>query len=355
MDRVKFDPKELEPVGYFKTMNPHAPPMPVYGYPITRKENFELLLKGETPLWMPSSNEIYLFMPSCVPDNWARGMVSAFQPVSQNDFGGKDMFGVEWEYVPTVRGSMVRPGNAFVKDLDHWEDYVKLPDIDSWDWEGCAKASEAARSDGRMLKVSMMTGLFERLISFVDMTDAMISLVDEDSKAAVHRLFSALCDTYDKIFEKFETYFHPDFVWFHDDWGSQRAPFFSAATVREMILPYLKRCVESAHRHGMYFELHCCGQVEALVPCMVEAGVDLWNGQDMNDKVKMAKLYGDKIIVDSHPDAVAPDATEEEAAANIQKYLDSFKGLRTYVNRVAASHPKDPELIYVLSRKMYNE
>ena len=32
-----------------------------------------------------------------------------------------------------------------------------------------------------------------------------------------------------------------DGVMFHDDWGSQRAPSFSPATCREMIVPYLKR------------------------------------------------------------------------------------------------------------------
>ena len=354
MDRVKFDPKELEPIGYFRGANPKAPPTPVFNSPISRKENFLAMVRGETPLWLPSSNEFYLFMPTCVPDNWARGMVSAFSPVSFDQFGGKDMFGVEWEYVPTVRGSMVRPGNPFVADLEHWEDYVKMPDIDSWDWEGCAKESEALRNDGRLVKVSMMTGLFERLISFVEMTNAMVALVDEDSQVAVHRLFDKLCEVYDKIFEKFEKYFHADIVWFHDDWGSQRAPFFSANTVREMILPYLKRCVESAHKHGMVFELHCCGQVEALVPCMIEAGVDCWNGQTMNDKKKMAQMYGDKIIVDSSPDSLGLDATPEQVEANVRKYLEDFKGLRTYVARRFENPAIEAEYIYKLSREMMN-
>ncbi|MBE6967544.1 MAG: methyltransferase [Ruminococcaceae bacterium] len=353
MERIKFDPKELEPVGYTSGSS-YSPPMPVFGYPITRKENFELMLKGETPLWLPQSSEIYLFMPECVPDNWARGLVSATRPVDrEKDFGGIDMFGVEWEYVPAVNGSMVRPGKPFVADLDHWEDYVQIPDFDAWDWEGCYEASKEKLTEGRMIKVSVLSGLFERLISFIDMTDAMVSLVDEDAQPAVHRLFDKLCEVYDKLFEKFETYFHPDFVWFHDDWGSQRAPFFSANTVREMIAPYLKRIVDSAHKHGMYFELHSCGQVESLVPVMIECGVDLWNGQDMNDKVKMAQMYGDKIIVDSHPEYLSADATEEEAAANIQKYLDKFAGLRTYANRMGG-HPKDNELIYALSRQMLN-
>ena len=115
----------------------------------------------------------------------------------------------------------------------------------------------------------------------------------------------------------------------------------------------LKRFIDHIHSKGLFFELHSCGQVESLVPVMIECGVDLWNGQDMNDKVKMAQMYGDKIIVDSHPEYLSADATEEEAAANIQKYLDKFAGLRTYANRMGG-HPKDNELIYALSRQMLN-
>lgn len=313
-----------------------------------------MMVRGEKPLWMPHSNEVLLFLPNCVPDNWVRGMVTAMKPVTIDMFGGKDMFSVEWEYVPEVRGSMVRPGDPYVGDLDHWEDYVIFPNIDEWDWEGCAKQSEELRSDGRIVKVSMMTGLFERLISFVDMTDAMISLVDDDSKPAVHRLLSRICDVYEAIFEKFETYFHPDMIWFHDDWGSQRAPFFSADTVREMIAPYLKRCVDAAHKHGMIFELHSCGQIESLVPVMIECGVDMWNGQTMNDKVKMAKMHGDKIVCDSNPGEISADATPEEVRAHIQNYIDSFEGNRTYVTRHGVMHPLEYQTIYELSRIAYN-
>ena len=50
MERVKFDPKELEPVGYYQGFNPKAPPTPVYDFPISRKENFDLI--GHLPVFL---------------------------------------------------------------------------------------------------------------------------------------------------------------------------------------------------------------------------------------------------------------------------------------------------------------
>jgi hypothetical protein len=36
---------------------------------------------------------------------------------------------------------MVRPGKPFIEDANEIKDKVVWPDIDAWDWEGCAKAN----------------------------------------------------------------------------------------------------------------------------------------------------------------------------------------------------------------------
>ena len=356
MERVPFDPKEFEIVGYFPGFNPRAPKMPIYNSPITRRENMWLLYKHEQPLWMPHSFDASLLMPDCVPDNWARGMVQSDKPTTPDMLGGKDMFGVEWEFVPQVGGSMVRPGKPFVGDLEHWEDYVTFPNIDEWDWAGSAEKLHDRLNDGRFVKVMLLTGMFERLISFVDMTDALIALVDEDQQEAVHRLFSKLADLYDAIFEKFATYSHADGVWFHDDWGSQRAPFFSISTVREMIAPYIKRVCDSAHKYGMILDLHSCDKNEALVPAMIEAGVDSWNGQFMNDKLAVARNYPNQIIVDALPEKIGMDLSDDELRQYITKFVEDYKGLGAYCTMDYSSppHPKMYDILYEVSRKAYN-
>ena len=353
MERVAFDPKELEPVEMLANMIPVAPPVAKRNSPITTKENYQLLLNGEKPLWITNNDEFVLLTPSCVPDNWARGMVTNGKMNPPDTLGGKDMFGIEWVFEASVNGSMVKQGEPFVKDLEHWEDYITFPNIDSWDWEKGVEDAAFVLHDGRIVKVVQMTGLFERLISFIGMEDALVAMIDEDVQDAVHRLFDKLCDLYDRLFEKYKKYFDADQVWFHDDWGSQRAPFFSYATVEEMIFPYLKRVTESAHKYGMTMDFHSCGKVESLVPLMVAAGCDSWDGQPLNDKLAIAKQFGDKILVNVVPE-VAPDASEEEVAAAIQKTLEDYKGLRFYFGRKMGMNPKITPMTYELSRKFLN-
>jgi hypothetical protein len=63
------------------------------------------------------------------PDNVARGMLVEVSPLPREQFGGKDMFGIEWQYIETVNGSMVRPGKPFLKDANAWLVVCKILDF----------------------------------------------------------------------------------------------------------------------------------------------------------------------------------------------------------------------------------
>ncbi len=66
-----------------------------------------------------------------------------------------------------------------------------------------------------------------------------------------------------------------DIVYMADDYCSQQGPLFSPDTFREYVMPYLRRVVAAAHRHGKKFLLHVCGAVRPLLPQIIEAGVDM--------------------------------------------------------------------------------
>ncbi|MBQ9814725.1 MAG: methyltransferase [Lachnospiraceae bacterium] len=290
--------------------------------PITPKENLKRFIKGEH-LWMPQYKDNKMFSPSMYVENVCRGFVMETDKYT-GEFGGPDQFGVEWEFVPTVGGSMVRPGSPKVPDLAEWEKYVIWPDLSKLDWAGVAEKNKEFLTTDKVLMQMNFTSFFERLISFVDMENALIAMIDPDEQEDVHRLFDRLADYYDELFGYIEKYFHTDLIYFHDDWGSQRAPMFSLDTVREMLVPYIKRCVDSAHKHGMVFELHSCGKIQDLVPAMIEAGVDMWCGQDMNDKLYCAREYGDYIHIGVAPKTFPEGTPEEEQIAEIDRILDEY-------------------------------
>ena len=352
MKRIPFDPKELIPIGEEPGFMPGMPGRPIFPTPITPRENYLMLLNGETPLWMPAGMSDSTMMTCKLAENVARGFVFEAERIDNNtEAGGPDFFGVEWEYVPTVGGSMVRGGDPKVPDITHWEDYITFPDLDKvMDWEACAQRNKDFVNPKKVLNITILTGLFERLISFMDFENAAFALVDEDEQEGVHRLFDKLADFYDDYIDHYHRYLHPDVITLHDDWGSQRAPFFSLSTVREMILPYLKRCVESVHKRGMKFELHSCGKNEMLVPAMIEAGVDTWSGQPMNDFEMLYEKYGDKIVLGMPITGLRADMEESQMRDVIQAFVEKHPHA---MGSVFGAPPQASRLLYEISRKVF--
>lgn len=353
--QYRFDPKELEIIGKFNEKYPHAPQLTKYNTPIIPRENYLRMFKGEKPLWTPAHTDNQYFGPNCVPDVVCRGPAGSFnaEPVDLDHVGGTDMFGVEWIFVRSVNGSMPKPGFTLVPDIEHWEDYVTIPDVSSWDWAGDAEKNRDFIHQGLATSFVIHNGLLERLAAMMGMGEALVALVDEDLQPSVHRLFSRICDIYEEIICNANKWFDIDIIWFHDDWGSQMSSLVSPETCREMIVPYLKRISDCAHRNGLYLELHSCGKIENLVPCMIEAGVDAWRGQSLNNKQMLFEKYGNKILLGIEPTDLPPQTEDME---QLEKDCREFVNRYTPSGRVYSSMfcmpPKARDFIYVMSREL---
>ncbi len=331
MERIPFNPAELEIAGEYAPMFPGFPGTPYFTTPITPRENNKIaFLDHETPLWLPCGDYV-MFAPKVNPDNIARCFVfdavgqSAEEKQSVADNGFKDMFGIEWVYVPTAGGSMVKPGNPTVEDANDLADVVKWPNIEEWDWEASKEANKDFVAGNRSVQGWLLNGLFERLISFMDFENAVVALIDEEQQDAVHAFFSGLCDLYEKIIDKYVECYGMDWLFFHDDWGSQRAPFFSAETCKEMLVPYVKRLVDYCHSKGIIFELHSCGSNEPLIPCMLEAGVDVWTPMaNINDVDRYYETIEGNLCYGIYAPALAPTASEEEVDAAAKAYVEAY-------------------------------
>ena len=337
----KFSPEELEVKETVPAL--FGPPVEIFNTPVTPKENTLRLYHGKTPMWAPfSMGDSNMLMLDCDPENQARSPGG----------GGCDGWGVEWVFVDVVGGAMVKPGNPKVTDINHWEEYVVPPDPDTWDWEGCYERNKDKIRPDRATYINVPGCLFERLIAVMDFDNAIVALIDDEQKEAVHRFFRVVTDIHKKFYTNCKKWFDPDIVNFNDDWGSQRAEFFSVPTVREMLLPYVKELVEHVHSLGMYWDLHCCGKVENFVPLFIEAGMDSWGGQAINDKYALKQKYGDRFIFTSGPE-VRENATEEELDAAVADFMAKCGS----DNRIICDAGQNPALrrkLYEATRKNYD-
>lgn len=356
MSRI-YREQELTEIGqYFKIPGPGF--LPKYQTPVSPRENFLMALEHQKPYWLPDYYDTVTLCPACYPDAIARGFVMGAEGaeyMADENKGGRDAFGIEWEYVPVANGSMVRPGNPLLNDMTEWKEKVTLPDVDSWEWEKSRKANEEfLAKDDHVRVMWIFTGFFERLISLLEFEDAAIALIDEEQKEAVHEFFDACCTCYEKIARHYKEDFGCDILYVHDDWGSQRAPFFSVDTCMEMLVPYVKRLVDYTHSLGMKYQMHSCGKNETLMPCYLAAGVDIWEPQAQNDVDLIIQEAKGKIMIGLWGNT--PDADDETAyaagAALAEKYSPEITKHPVYHCDLFDIHEKYREGMYVTSRKI---
>jgi uroporphyrinogen decarboxylase len=66
-----------------------------------------------------------------------------------------------------------------------------------------------------------------------------------------------------------------DGVMFPEDWGTQQQTFIRPTLWREEFFPRFVRLGALAHELGIKVFMHSCGQIEPIVPGLIEAGVDV--------------------------------------------------------------------------------
>ncbi|NLC57836.1 MAG: hypothetical protein GX774_13450 [Armatimonadetes bacterium] len=88
-----------------------------------------------------------------------------------------------------------------------------------------------------------------------------------------------------------------DGVLLGSDWGSQADLLMSYDTWQEMIRPGEQAEYDLIHAYGKDVWVHSCGNIERILPCLVEMGLDVLNPvqPEAMDIAKLKRLYGDRL------------------------------------------------------------
>ena len=91
-----------------------------------------------------------------------------------------------------------------------------------------------------------------------------------------------------------------DCVAWCDDMGYRNGTFFSLDMYRRLLRPAQQRAIDWAHQKGIVAHLHSCGNINALVPELVEIGLDALNPLEVKagmDPAHLKRTYGDKLVL----------------------------------------------------------
>lgn len=282
---------------------------------MTERECTILALQHQDTPWVPAPDT---GQNSCIPtvlEEGARGYGIT-----------EDWFGVKYLLRPDQPGPMPLETEHKIEDIETWRDVVVFPNLDDYDWEGCA-ARDTAHWDrkNRVSNIILINGVFESLHMFCGFENALCDIITDEE--ACSDFMSAMADYKIEVIRRVKKYYNADKIQFHDDYANNSNLFMDIPRWRRIIRPHLKRVIDATHECGMYYEHHSCGMVRDLVGELVELGVDALNPvQLQNGPKELKEKYGDKLTLaggfDNQGCLDRPGATKEEIEESLRSTLD---------------------------------
>lgn len=91
-----------------------------------------------------------------------------------------------------------------------------------------------------------------------------------------------------------------DFFFFGNDFGTQRGLFVSPEDWRRFVQPSMQRLVDQAHSYGLKVWLHSCGSVRAIIPDLIDIGIDALHPVQVSaagmSAEELGREYGGKLL-----------------------------------------------------------
>jgi uroporphyrinogen decarboxylase len=142
--------------------------------------------------------------------------------------------------------------------------------------------------------------------------------------------------------------FRLDWLWAGDDVASQLSLIMSPAAWRSMIKPELKHVFDVGKAHGLWVAYHCCGALRAIIPDLIEIGLDVLNPVQCNcpgmEPLDLKREFGDHLSFMGGVDTVdvLPRGTADDVRRATARLLDGMTADGGgYI--LAASHTIPPE------------
>ena len=216
------------------------------------------------------------------------------------------------------------PDKIVIKDIEHWQDYVKVPNViyDAKEWEPFIAMAEKVDRNEQYATCFVAPGVFEQCHYLLEIQNCLIDFYEYPDE--MHELIDCITQFELDYAAEVCKYIKPDALFHHDDWGSQTSTFISPEMFREFYQPAYQKIYGYYKEHGVELVVHHSDSYAAtLVPDMIDMGIDIWQGvMTSNDIPKLIKEFGGKISFMGGIDSASidhPGWTREEVAQEVRR------------------------------------
>jgi uroporphyrinogen decarboxylase len=184
--------------------------------------------------------------------------------------------------------------------ISTWEDFEKYPwpnleKIDLWQYEFVAKNLP----EGMGLFVCPTSGFLEiPLDSLLGYENLCFLLFDNPSlvESVFQKVGESIYGFYQKIIglPKLAGFFQGD------DMGFKTGTLISPKDIKNLVLPWHKKLCSLAHKNGLIYLLHVCGQIDEIMDILInDVKIDGRHSfeDEGNSVIKAKEKYGDKIAI----------------------------------------------------------
>lgn len=215
--------------------------------------------------------------------------------------------------------------DKLLKDVTKWREVLNSPrtTFTNEEWQPYIEEASVIDRDERFATVQVGTGIFEKLHYFMGMEDTMINFYEEPE--AMHDLIDFLTDWEIAGAREVIDHLHPEALFHHDDWGSQKSLFLSPQMFEEFIEPAYRKIYGFWKANGVKLIVHHSDAYGAtIVPNMIRMGIDIWQGAVYeNDLPEVIEQYGGQISVMAGLDNGKYD-TADWSNEKIRRGLEEF-------------------------------
>ncbi len=212
-----------------------------------------------------------------------------------------------------------------VKTRADWEEHKFRLEWDSSriDVEASRQAQAEAEAQGKWFSFNGAFG-YDRLQGLIGSERLLMAMAEDPDW--VQDMFDTVAELVCTALEEMVGMgFQFDGCFVYDDMGYRNATLFSPAMFRRFEFPNHKRVYDCAWAHGLPCILHSCGNVNAFVPGLIEAGLACLQPLEVKAQMNLVQLkrdYGEKLAfmggIDVRKMAMAdPAIIEEEIATKI--------------------------------------
>jgi len=211
-----------------------------------------------------------------------------------------------------------------------WEEHKHLLELDSerLNLDQTKPRYEEARQQDCFVHFSM-SFCYERWGQIVGMKNYLIALAEDpewvrEMHEADIRMYLAAYEEMASVGMSF------DGARFSNDMGYRNGLLFSPKLYRELFQPGLKKLCDFLHDRGLFTILHTCGNVNVLIPDLIQTGLDSLNPLEVKagmDLLELKKKYGRDLCLMGGIDARKMSADEETVAEEIRgKVMEAKRG-----------------------------